>query len=395
MLSIEAHTNQQPQNNEHSKKMDDPKVHTYNIPTSNSFDLLNKKVNEKDINNKLHGVQKIKIPPITVVGATNFTNSIQLLNKLTPNTDFTIKYMSIGTKILLKSIEEYNDFKKALNDANIEFFSHDVQSEKIDRFILSGIAKVSFQEIVDSLKTYQVEPLEIREINLKTKKFDEEGSYIVSFRQGTTKIQNLNKMIINYTVPKWRMYLKATNNITQCRRCQIFGHGIRNCNMKFKCSKCGLDHPSDNCNSPISKCANCKGEHNSTSTFCPKRKEFLEMRTRLAATNNKKSAKPTPAPRNNLKNFPEMPKSSKNSNAAAVTAPTHPAKVTNWSSLLNTNPSTKSSSTANAATDKFQLSDIGPIMCEILTGLSRCQNKEQQLVLMFEMAAKHVYNVGP
>lgn len=82
------------------------------------------------------------------------------------------------------------------------------------------------------------------------------------------------------------------------------------------------------------------------------------MRTRISATNNKK---PTPAPRNNLKHFPEMPKSTKNANAAPDVAQTHQAKVINWSSLLSTNSSTKSSSTTNAATDKFQLSNIGPI----------------------------------
>lgn len=297
--------------------------------------------------------------------------------------------MSIGTKILLKSVEQYTKFKKLLSDGNIEFFSHDIQSEKLDRFILSGINRISPQEIADSLKTYQLEPLEIGEINPKTKKFDNEGSYIVSFKQGSTKIQNLKKTIVNYTIPKWRLYLKTTSNITQCRRCQLFGHGMRNCNLKIKCSNCGLDHLVENCNSPVTKCANCKGDHNSISPNCPKRKEFMDMRRRMATSNNKKTVKPTPAPRMNLKNFPVMPQSSsKNSNTS--TAPPQ-ASTSNWSSILNSKRPTAST----GSTNKFLICEIAPIMSEILAGLSKCHNKEQQLILMFEMATKYIYHVEP
>lgn len=387
-------------------KSDDANNSTYYIPTRNQFDVLSGNVNtNKKVTSNQLVKQKIKIPPITVVGANNFSKAVELLNKLEPRVEFTFKYMSIGTKIFMKKVEEYDKFKKCLKESNIEFFSHDAQSEKFDRFILSGIPRIPCEEIMESLKLYQVDPYEIREYAQKTKKFDDEGSYVVSFRQGDTKILNLNKMVINYTIPKWRLYIKATNNITQCRRCQGFGHGMRNCNMNFKCSNCGLDHPSDNCNSPVTKCANCKGDHNSTSQNCPKRKAFLEMRSRLAASNNKKPSKPTPAPRNNLKNFPEMPKPSSRNLNAVSNAQSSQVKTVNWSSLFNSNSSAISSSASNnksqiyqptaGTADKFKIEEIGPIMIEVITGLGRCHNKEQQLILMFEIATKYIYNAAP
>lgn len=381
-------SNEQFHNNMTNEENDDTKKTTFKVPTHNKFAIFNEKVHVSNNNSKPLAAKKNKIPPITVVGATNFTSALEIL-KILKNNDFTIKYMSIGTKILLKSIEQYTKFKELLSDGNIEFFSHDIQSEKLDRFILSGIDRTSPQEIEDSLKAYQMEPLEIREFNPKTKKFENEGTYIVSFKQGSTKIQNLKKTIINYTVPKWRLYLKTTNNITQCRRCQLFGHGMRNCNLKIKCSNCGLDHISENCNSPVIKCANCKGDHNSTSQICPKRKEFMDMRRRLATSNNKKTVKPTPAPRMNLKNYPVIAKPpSKNTNPATDI---HQATTSNWSSIFNNKTPTASTDSSN----KFQISEIGPIMSEILAGLSKCQNKQQQLVLMFEMASKYIYNVEP
>lgn len=396
-LSFEASVNKELQNTMTNDNSNNKTKTQYTIPTKNAFELLNSDANVKNNNSKQLEKQKNKIPPITVVGATNFTSALQILNKLIPNIDYTVKYMSIGTKILLKSIKVFNDFKKALNDSKIEFFTHDVQSIKFDRFILSGISKIPTEEITEALKTYQLVPMEIREFNPKTKKFDDEGSYIVSFSHGTTKIQNLNKTIINYTVPKWRLYLKSLNNITQCRRCQLYGHGMRNCNLNFKCSNCGLDHNSDNCTSPVTKCANCKGDHVSTAPDCPKRKEFMEMRSRLASNNNnRKTSKPTPAPRMNLKNFPEMSNlsskitSSAVSRSAPAAPPSSQAKTSTWSSVLRNNTSTYQS-----AHNKFQINEIGPIMNEILSGLSRCQNREQQLVLMFEMATKYIYNVEP
>lgn len=394
ILSIEANSNQH-LNIKMSTKGDDAKKLPFLIPTQNKFELLNNvdlSSNANNNNSKQPNNQKNKIPPITVVGAINFAKSMEILNTVAPNADYSIKYMSVGTKIMIKAIEVYDVFKKSLNEADVEFYSHDVQSMKIDRFILSGIARIPFKEIMESLKLYQIEPYEIREFIQKTKKFEDEGAYIVSFKHGTTKLQNLNKTVINYTVPKWRPFLKTASNITQCRRCQLFGHGMRNCNMQFKCSNCGLDHPSDNCKSPVTKCANCKGDHNSTSPSCPKRKEFTEMRSSLAASNNKKPAKSTPAPRKDIKNFPELPKrSSKNPTATTDALQSNQPTTTNWSSMFNSG----SSKGANTATNKFQVNEINQIMSEILIGLSKCQNKEQQLILMFEMAAKYIYNVGP
>lgn len=81
-----------------------------------------------------------------------------------------------------------------------------LNSDKYDKFILSGIARMPIQDIIDSLKIYQAEPLEVREIVLKNKRFDDEGSYIVSFKHGTTKMNNLNKIKLNYTIPKRRIF---------------------------------------------------------------------------------------------------------------------------------------------------------------------------------------------
>lgn len=363
-------------------KSDDTTKPSYTIPTSNEFELLNENVNVNKRNSKPFSTQtNKKIPPITVVSATSFTTTMQILNDPATNVKYTLKYCSIGTKILLNGIDDYNKLKSLLKSANVEFFSHDLRTEKFDKFVLSGISKMDTNDIADSLKTYQLEAVEIREIAQKTKRFDNEGVYVVSFTHGSVKLPNLNKTRINYTIPKWRLYQESKNKFTQCRRCQLYGHGMQNCNLKPKCPKCGLGHYLNECNSPVQKCANCKGDHLATDSNCPKRQEFLEIRKRLASSNNKSSKiKPTPPPRKYVENL-HMPTTS----ASAV------KPNTNWSSLFQQNPpATVQPSTSN---DKFKPEEIGPIMVELLSGLRQCRNKEQQLVIMFEIATKYVYNV--
>jgi len=367
----------------------------YNISTHNSFGILNgnEKVHVNNSNPKPLAAQKNKIPPITVVGATNFSSAMQILNKPTTNVKYTIKHCSIGTKIMLNDIEDYNKLKSLLKSANLEFFSHDLRTEKYDKFVLSGIAKMDMDEIAESLKNYQLEAVEIREITLKNKRFDDEGVYIVSFTHGTAKLPSLNKTRINYTIPKWRLYQESKNKVTQCRRCQLYGHGMQNCNMKPKCSTCGLEHYPNECNSPVQKCANCKGDHLATDFNCPKRQEFLEMRKRMASSNKKSSTnKPTHAQRKVTENFPKTTRFYPTQSQPTSTSADKPF-ATNWSSLFknNTAPIVQPS-TSN---DKFKPEEIGPIMVELLSGLRQCQNKEQQLIVMFEIATKYVYNVQP
>lgn len=364
-------------------------MNSYNIPVKNSFEVL---TNEQAETNKvnLQRVQKTKIPPITVVGTTNFANAMKILNDVSPNSGYTIKYMSIGTKILLNNSESYIKMKGLLVAADIEFFSHDANPDKYDKFILSGIEKMPIQNIFDALKIYQAEPSEVREISQYNKKFDNEGSYIVSFKHRSIKMVNLTKIRINYTIPKWRPIQKKTNNITQCRRCQLYGHGMRNCNMNPKCAKCGLAHPTDKCNSPIQKCANCKGDHQSTFLECPKREEFIQMRNKISSS-KRNPGKPSSALVRNLENFPNLAKKSTTNHDLQIQ---NKISITDWSKVFK--DSVPPPENTNCTSDgKFKIEEIGPIMQDLLSGLRVCRSKEEQLVVMFQLATKWIYNNYP
>ncbi|CAF2792908.1 unnamed protein product [Rotaria sp. Silwood2] len=102
------------------------------------------------------------------------------------------------------------------------------------------------------------------------------------------------------------------NKPCQCYKCFKYGHVAKYCKSENQvCSRCGThNHKYDNCpnsnQQPI--CCNCKGEHSSTSTDCPKFKEYQQKIQKTidqysSTTKQIKSAQTCP----NWKNVDEFP----------------------------------------------------------------------------------------
>ena len=90
--------------------------------------------------------------------------------------------------------------------------------------------------------------------------------YLVHFnRNEVNKLKILEKAQVLFHVRvKWEHYKKHGVNLTQCRNCQKFGHGTRNCGLQVQCMICGdSSHTKDDCQvketSEKIKCANCGG----------------------------------------------------------------------------------------------------------------------------------------
>lgn len=73
-----------------------------------------------------------------------------------------------------------------------------------------------------------------------------------------------------------RCKIKEHDIVTQCYRCQSFGHTLVKCRApKDLCRECASEHDSKNCKVQAKKCANCKGPHNATYAGCPRREAVL------------------------------------------------------------------------------------------------------------------------
>lgn len=407
----------------------------FNIPTKNKFSELSKV--DKTINKTINNVnnadanKKIlkRIPPITIIGAMNFSKAISFVGEIAKDKYF-VKYMSIGVKIQITTTEHYDLIKARLIDNNIEFYTHDVNPEKYEQYLLSGITKVDIKELSTELEAQGFEVSSVNEIPINRPRFDNEGLYRVTFK-GSVDNAKLLRTRLNHTVVKWKR-IERQNKLTQCRRCQNFGHGSRNCNVAFKCSKCGSAHETSTCTNTTLKCANCDGDHDSTSHDCPKRKAFIEMRQKMSAKNNQRKP-PRLAPQlGNRTTFPELPQQKTKTNVNSSKTTENANNTNQWSfgrtfnknpifNIPDTAPAPSNTNLSSNTTGKrysewinsmandpnvhpswhvncgklFSAEECSRIFRDLVANLQGCTNKTEQLEVMFEIATKYILNDEP
>lgn len=109
----------------------------------------------------------------------------------------------------------------------------------------------------------------------------------VNLKQLQQKVIYLGSMRIT-----WEAYVNK-RRITQCRRCQAWGHATINCFSKPACLKCAEEHLTKECQKSKeipAKCANCGNAHPANAIIC------TEYKRRLQMIESRK--KPDPATRN-------------------------------------------------------------------------------------------------
>ena len=109
--------------------------------------------------------------------------------------------------------------------------------------------------------------------------------YVLDIVMVTTEEENVKCLVktrhVHNIIIKWQRMVKK--GITQCHRCQQFGHISLNCLNKFRCVKCSLDHGPGECkrntdDDPAGAyCANCKKKgHPASFRGCPKALALLQ-----------------------------------------------------------------------------------------------------------------------
>lgn len=370
----------------------------YNVDTQNKFNELNTASANDSTGTKLLNKPKQHIPPFTVVGAIDFKKAIDIVAKIAKN-EHTVRYMSVGTKIQVHTQSIYDKIHTEFITNNIKFFSHDLIGLKQCRFAISGLPRMNVEDIENELRRYNLEFLTVFAIKPKTQRFNEEYIYIVNFKMNTVNLNSLNKIkTINHTVIKW---FKPSNNSkgpTQCRNCFMFGHGMRNCNLNKKCMKCGeLTHESDQCNAQSAKCANCGEKHQADDPSCSTRGKFIEMRTKLSSANQKIRQKPKA--KDIVVNDTTFPRLNKMHHQ-------HEEKTHQWpfsygnrvtfnkiGGIDSTPGSSKQSS--QPSNELFSVEEIMSITKDVFTGLKLAKSKEEQLEVIFRIAANYIYGSNP
>lgn len=100
----------------------------------------------------------------------------------------------------------------------------------------------------------------------------------------TNSTVTLKKISVIKTLLHTKVHWEVHQNkkrITQCRRCQGWGHATTNCFSTPRCVKCAQNHFSHECLAPAEqepKCANCNGAHTAANSVCPVYQYKLQKR---------------------------------------------------------------------------------------------------------------------
>lgn len=382
--------------------------------TSNKFGILQDGVeNVETLVKGKKNKSNSKPPPICIVGATSFSKAINIINKCCVVKNYLLKYMSVGMKILLGNIADYDAVTKQLIKEDIRFYTHELKSEKISKFVLTGLQKMETNDISRELEEQGLMPCSVRYLSAKQARFNEEAIYLVGFPSDSIKLVNLQLKVkaINHTIIKWKQHVPKRSGPTQCTKCQMFGHGGNNCHLKLRCRKCSGEHLANECSNTASKCSNCNGTHPADAKECPKRTSFIEMRMKLSAANNINSKVKSVARRTqhvenlvvNQQNFPSLKPNATNSPSWAQHSNVVKKNIPGSSNWLLAEKVTYNSvtspqlpqqkSTPNG--DLFTTQEIIEVTKAVFSGLKQCKTKEDQLEVVFSIAAKYIYGSVP
>lgn len=380
-----------------------------NIATANRFNPIGN-TNTNMNTDKKHETRWC--PPITVQGFTH--TELNALFKTLKITKYRIKLTSIGIRSQCEVQDDHTKLMNKLKELNAKYYTYQLKDDKLLKFVITGLPKIENEDIKQSLIEKGLDIVDIKQINIINKRYDDHNIYVASFKNKSININQLRqiKYLFHVTI-QWEHLRRRRSGPPICNICQLYGHAPANCNMNPRCKYCAENHLWKNCtkfykveepaNEPI--CCNCGGKHFSSSMNCPKRDEYIRLQHYL----NKKNWNNNPSrrlyattktnssvnnrliinPRTLNKEFPSLPQPS-------TTFEFYPKRNNNepfGGEISNdTNKTTNiTNTTPNQNNDLFSFEEITSIFSEVVTGLSKCKSRVDQFNFITHLAIKYVY----
>lgn len=352
----------------------------YNIPIRNKYDSLSDEEmqttdDENDNNVQPRRIKKIKIPPI--IAYTYFDNHLKTISELEKNLNEEIELKFKGKRIIIltKNLIDYKYVKNQLDESNIQYTTKTPQSEREVKLVIRHLPpNISSTEVEEDLKSKKLPVLKV--IQLSKKENDKivhlYPLYMVTFEKGTDISTIMQNKKVCFCVIQWEKV--RGNGVTQCFRCQAYGHISQNCTRTPRCVKCGQTHDTRACSKSLEvtpTCANCGDNHTANFRQCPKRPEARVNR-------------PTPytrPPRLSNASFPPLNKSS---TPERTNPPT-------WPTINNTNTSSQSGLTEimtfiKSIIQNFNLNGIIQNIKTLISRLYAAPDAASRLMIIIDYA---------
>jgi hypothetical protein len=270
------------------------------IQTNNNYDLLDEDNTPRmpcstPIAGTSAAVAKVKrerVPTITIKWAIPRVRS-ELLLATIDKANFLLKQVDIGTVVKISNLKDYNQFLKRCSERMVPHFTHAVDAKKPLRIVLLGLPNWTVEEVKTALAEVNITPEDIKPMKIRKSRYIEHNNFILYFPKGSIAINHLRETkAIDNVIVRWTYYDSKRHGPTQCRRCQMWGHGSSNCHLNPACVKCAGAHETSAC--PVStngvkvpdeqlKCANCQQKHSANYGGCISRQNYITSRPKKKA----------------------------------------------------------------------------------------------------------------
>lgn len=272
-------------------------------------------------------------PPAIVAYAENLKKLRSDINDCLKNSNTTLFMKQDNVKIQNMTKLDFVETKKLLTAQGLKFYSFTPKDEKPFTLLIKNITNHYTEEEIK----YEIES-KLPEINVLNVKNFNNRMWIVQLKdaQSATQLKQLRGLLgFRIVVTKFK-----GNKLLQCCNCQRYNHLAANCNMDYRCVKCGEGHGPAKCKIPKReennekfiidqpdgtkttrighqlKCANCNQDHAASYAKCPVRLRILEEKEQqYKPANNMKATRIPTNFRNKAVSYSQI--ISNNSNNAA------------------------------------------------------------------------------
>lgn len=325
---------------------------------------------------------KPKTPPPIVIHrrVQDYKGLLQFITE-TVGKQYHIKHAGGRISIHTYKNEHYKALLRELTEANLQFHTYTPSDEKTHGFVLRGLdSEPELEEIKEDLQnTHKIPVQKIYKMNTNFRPL----YLIITDKNVNLTFLTENIKFVCNTKIKWELH-NNNKKISQCKRCQEWGHATTNCFADPTCAHCAESHWTYQCmKKETIKCSNCQQQgHKSYSTDCPAYIKRLEFITKPEPA--KKIFVDAPAPeinawrRNETSNVPRN--NATTSNRSTTTATT---RKEDFPALAPTNSSNSNKNT-ETDTDTTNMTDFQALTNEFKK-LNSLVNLEKMLNLVSKL----------
>ena len=277
---------------------------TQSIPsTSQSSPAMSKSIPTTSAQNPVVGKT---VKPVFV------KSSFQVIRNVIQSVQFASKPLlkvrgSSSMQVLCSSVDDKKNLIAKLQSQQIGYHTFTDQADKPTYFLLKGFYQAPCEEVLSLLKAAAVPAIKVTD-------FIRNDNYVI-FLAHFDKSINLN--LLNHShkhvdgiVVKWDVLRKSNKKVTQCFRCQQWGHSAVNCGLTPRCVKCNEAHEKGSCPRTTRDgdptCCNCGGPHASNHRGCPAYKQHLEKIKARSKKPPTTVSQRNPLPLNSMSHFPRL-----------------------------------------------------------------------------------------